>query len=173
MEYKLVLYASCVCLAMALSANDAASVNSLLHYSSNNGVLSGTIDSIREKRAIGLVGSAIARGLKAVEVLLRRSRPVEADKRFYKYSKYGDEYEKTGTYEAAMNDFNSVYPEGVHHYVLPKGNILTVGQVGDRTLFVKKFGAFGQPTLEILQNIGRPHEIRSDLIIYTGIKQMP
>lgn len=172
MGCKMILYVSCVSLAIAFSASDAAAVNSVVLYSSSNSGLSGFVDKEREKRTI--LGSAAARGLKALEILLRKTRPVKDEKRFYKYARFGDEYEKTGSFLSALNDFDSVYPKGVKEYILPKGNILKVGKVGDRTLYLKKHGAFGQPTLEILQNLGRPHEIRADLIIYTGmIKHTP
>lgn len=103
-------------------------------------------------------------GLRAVKTLLKGSMRIPAHEKYFKYARYADEYEKIGDYKKTMEDFVSVDPTNVKVYGLPKGNVLTVGQVGDRTIYVKKFGVFQKPTLEILQKVGG--EPRSQLIIY-------
>lgn len=68
------------------------------------------------------------------------------------FTKTGREHEKLGTVKTALADFRAVInPRNTEKLKLPNGEIIRVGDVGDRRLILKSGGKDGIPTIEILK----------------------
>ena len=91
---------------------------------------------------IGL--NLVQKGMNAMEFLLRDATPIPSHTAVR-------QYQKLGSYQQALKDFDSVNPFGVRPFEIPGGVYGKVGQVGDRSLVVKNSDGYGNPVIEILQ----------------------
>lgn len=55
------------------------------------------------------------KGMKAVKLLLKRSKPIPSDKKLTRV------FQKEGTYSTAIKDFYTVKPNDVSEFSLPSG----------------------------------------------------
>ena len=103
--------------------------------------------SNRHKRAIFVfrIGlNLVQKGMNAMEFLLRGATPIPSHTAVR-------QYQKLGSYQQALKDFDSVNPFRVRPFEIPGGVYGKVGQVGDRSLVVKNSDGYGNPVIEILQ----------------------
>lgn len=99
----------------------------------------------RSRRAVPIIlGEAAILGMKAAKHLRRGAKRLLTDQKHRVY-------EKSGTFDRAVEDFFSAKPSDHHDFKMPDGVYGKAGTVGDRLLVVRNKGATGEPTLDVIK----------------------
>lgn len=115
----------------------------------------------RRKRNGKIIGVETLNGMRAVRTLLTGAKQTH-----FRYNLF-KQYEKPGTYDQVLKEFNSVHPTQVQDFELPGVVEGKTGRVGDRIILIESEGELGKPIMEIYHHKGTSYE-RLDRIIYTN-----
>lgn len=98
-------------------------------------------DQARTKRTAKIIGSAVMECMRAIQKLLKSSRPVIS-------TRDHSLYERTGGYKQALRDFDELHPTDV---ISLKDK--QFGRLGDMSISYHDKGWQGKPTVDIFQPV--------------------
>lgn len=107
-----------------------------------------------------VIGPAVLKGKQAAVSLLKNARPVPSGRLFSR------QFEKSGSYQQALRDFESVRPSNVEEYTLP-GSIKGMrGEAGDLTILLENTGENGNAMMKLFHKLQDPYRSTIDKIYY-------